>query len=362
LRAKILESQGEINSSWGDPTLKIQASNFPVNTLTDDETPMTGVEIGLSQKIPITNKYGNIARAYRKKSESQKFNSLTIERELLGKLWRVAIMKLSKNQEINILKENASWLKNNLKTSKRLYASGKLSQQAILDLEIRKSQVDAEISNKEYERDEIESNLIDLIGKDERLELKNIPWDILTKSSKKTIDTSLLALESSLESTKLFVNSSNNNFIPDITVGASYRKRSDIDGNGDFISASVSFPLPFSDKRYADNTSAINEKYIAAKKINNYRREKRSKLKRINILILKLTNELKILNSKTIIYSENSRKVTSKSYSLGEGTYIALLQSELKLQNLLLRREKLKEKVSLLRLERKLIKGESLHE
>ncbi len=360
-KAKMLKAQGELGSSWGDPNLKISASNFPVDSLANDDSPMTGVEIGISQTIPLTSKYGNIDQSYSRLSDAESYHSQTIERRLKAELWKIAIIKKKLLEEIKILKENASWLKNNIKTSKRLYSNGKISQQALLDLEIRKSEVDAQISNMKFDLKDVESNLIYLVGKDVELEMNSIPWSVLKKKSNEKSDPNLLALESKLKSKDHLVNASQLNYVPDITIGASYRKRADVDDLGDFVSASVSFPLPFSDKRYASNSSAVNERYSATKDLNNYKRQKTSTLRKIDLSISKIQLELNILNSKTIRFAENSRKVTSKSYSLGEGTYVALLQSELKLQNLLLRRENMREKISLLRLERKLLRGEKLN-
>jgi len=361
-RAKMIKAQGESNSSWGDPNVKLTASNFPVDNLSDNQTPMTGIEFGISQTIPLTTKYGNIENSFNRLSDVEKFKSLSVERQLKSELWKIAITKNKILKEIIILKENASWLNNNIKTSKRLYSNGKSSQQALLDLEIRKSEVDADISNKQFDLKEVESNLIYLIGKEDQLDLKKVPWRILKKNTSESVDPSQSALESKLKSSEYLVRASKLNYVPDVTVGASYRKRSDIDGNGDFVSASLSFPLPFSDKRYASNTTAVNEKYSAHKQLNNYKIKKSSNLRKIELSIKKISSELGILNSKTIRYAENSRKVTSKSYSLGQGTYVGLLQSELKLQSLLLKRETMKERISLLRLERKLIRGEKLNE
>jgi outer membrane protein TolC len=361
-RAKMIKAQGEVNSSWGDPMLKIAASNFPVDSLTDDETPMTGIEFGISQTIPLTTKYGNIEHSYNKLSDVEKFNALSVERQLKSELWKIAITKKKIIEETKIFKENASWLKNNIKTSKRLYSNGKISQEALLDLEIRKSEVDAQISNKIFDLKEIESNLIFLIGREDTLDISKTPWHLLKKKTNENVDPTQQALESKLKSSEFLVRASKLNYVPDITIGASYRKRQDLDNNGDFVSASVSFPLPFSDKRYASNNSAVNDKYSAHKLLKNYKVKKSSTLRKIDFSISKIRAELEIINSKTIRYAENSRKVTSKAYALGEGTYVGLLQSELKLQNLMLRREEMKEKIALLRLENKLIRGEKLND
>ena len=52
--------EANLKSSWGDPKFKIAVKNLPVNSFKTNETPMTGIEFGFSQKIPLTTKYSVI--------------------------------------------------------------------------------------------------------------------------------------------------------------------------------------------------------------------------------------------------------------------------------------------------------------
>ena len=58
--ALAIREEGGSRGSWGDPTFKIAAKNLPKDSLARDETPMSGIEFGISQKIALTTKYGNI--------------------------------------------------------------------------------------------------------------------------------------------------------------------------------------------------------------------------------------------------------------------------------------------------------------
>ena len=41
-------SAADSRGSWGDPHIKLAAKNFPKDSLKDDQTPMTGIELGIS--------------------------------------------------------------------------------------------------------------------------------------------------------------------------------------------------------------------------------------------------------------------------------------------------------------------------
>ena len=71
---------------------------------------------------------------------------------------------------------------------------------------------------------------------------------------------------------------------------------------------------------------------------------------------------MKILSENTIKFADNSRKITSKSYSLGNASYVELLQSELKLQKLLIRRSLVASKLNKYKINLKYLVGEKLYE
>ena len=89
---------------------------------------------------------------------------------------------------------------------------------------------------------------------------------------------------------------------------------------------------------------------------------KKSNLGYLQQSINKLKEEIKILQSKTLQFARSLRKITSKSYGLGNSTYIELLDAEIKLLNILLRENKLNANLKTVHLERKFIAGGKLDE
>ena len=78
--------------------------------------------------------------------------------------------------------------------------------------------------------------------------------------------------------------------------------------------------------------------------------------------IEKLNEEIRILRTKTLQFAQSLRKITSRSYGLGNSTYIELLDAEIKLLTILLRENKLNASLKNFRLERKFIAGGKLDE
>lgn len=362
--SKAIKEVGGIKGSWGDPKIKLSAKNFPKDSLEDDQTPMTGIGLDLSQKISLSTKYGNINRSYESMSKAKLLGARNKKERLLQELWSISIKEKRLVNEISILKENFSWINKILKVSKRLYANGKASQQALLDIQIRKSELESELSNKVYEKEQLLDNLGYLLGqKANTFNFKSVPWKVLEeKTTGKLNDFKELSLEENLRAKDYSLTAAKQNFLPDLNVSIGYTKRSNIDNKGDFVSASVSFPLPFSSVKYSGHGKAVNEKYSAERKLKDYKKKKNSNIKILKREISKVSRELEILRNKTIRFARNSRKITSKSYGLGNTTYIELLQSELKLQKILLKKVLLESRKSMGQVALKFSLGEKLHE
>ncbi len=339
-KSNAIKSMAKTKGSWGDPHFKIAAKNFPLDDLRDDQFPMTGVELGLSTKVALTPKYGNLREAMESKAQSLQFSAQDQKQALYKMLWEILISERRIEGEIRILKENAQWIAKILAISKKLYANGKTGQQAVLDIEIRKSEIESSLSTKKFEKAQIKDRLKYLVGQTE-VSKSSIPWQGLVTQSQLD-DYRDMAFKENIRAKEKQLSASKLNYIPDLTVSVALLKRANIDGKGDLISAAISFPLPFSNDKYANNESAIQHKYAAIKEHEHYKRSKEQAVALMRSQLNSLESELSIMNTKTIKFAQNSRRIIAKSYRYGGSTYIELLQSELKLQEILMRKVMLK--------------------
>ncbi len=335
--AESLNSLSEKEGSWGDPTLDVAAVNFPRETLNQDVSMMTGFRVGLSQSINLSGKYGKERESMEKMASSQKANALQLKRTLAKTLWELAAEKSKLIQTREILKENLTWTRDNLKVSKRLYSTGKVPQQAVLDIQMRKSELEASLANVVAMIKVVDQEVTSLIGKEGELKLnvESVPWTHLDKWKKaaENYDFRKKELEDQLKASDLKVSAKRRNLLPDIKVGFNYTKRNDVDGLGDFVGASITIPLPTSSKRYADKSSALAQKLAAQKRYRYYQKTKPVLLKKMALEIEDEENQLSILKKQTLKYAKSSRDVTARSYARGGADYLELLRSELQYQD-----------------------------
>ena len=362
--SNVLNEEAKVKGAWSDLNFKVNAKNFPVKTFSFNESPMTGVELSLAQKFPLSKKLSNFEDAYKAKSSSKKLSSKQRQRSLKKILWQLSISKEKTNLDLLTFRKNLNWLKRMLKISKNLYSNGKIPQSALLDIQIRISEVETKTSNLKFELKEIDQKLSYILnGNELKLDLNTVPWKLLHYRDTLTkYDFEEKFHKKILESKDFAMRAQDSNRIPDLTFSFGYTFRSKSWKEGDFVSAFINLPIPTGSSSSASYKKAVYEKYEAKNILRNFEMNKKSNLGYLQQSINKLKEEIKILQSKTLQFARSLRKITSKSYGLGNSTYIELLDAEIKLLNILLRENKLNANLKTVHLERKFIAGGKLDE
>ncbi len=362
-KVHVLDHKANKAKSWGDPMVKLAAKNFPKDSLKDDETPMTGIELGFSQKISMTNKYGDMGRSFKALSDRAQFEKEQLQRKLRKIAWQLIIEKEQLSKDQKIIEENLEWMKKMLAVSKKLYSNGKIGQQGLLDIQIRKSELESLLEELIFDQNEKDYALHYLVDSSStNLKLSTVPWKTLEKSTSKLIDPKELGIQKEMESKEFLLKAKKKNIVPDITFSIGYTKRSNIDQRGDFLSASISFPLPFSSERHSDLRSVVHERDQAKKNYLSYQKKKASQIQINNNAIEKTKKELQYLLNKTIIFAKNSREIASKSYRVGKVSYLELLNAEIKFQQLQMKKNKLEAKLRNFYLHKLYLEGAPLYE
>ena len=347
-KAKSVLSQGHIDGSWGDPVFGVMAKNYP-RSLDGGISMMTGIDFSIGQKIALTNRYGNIKKSQIYESNAIKYEALDQKQVLIKTLWETLIIKKQIEDEIKIFKENLIWITKMLAISNKLYANGTISSQAILDIQIRKSEIETLINNKEFEISKIADKLVYLTGSD-TVQEDTIPWEILDKpdnsdgnddgnDDKKNneddeeykLDHKSKSYLSKRASRNLSLKATKKGYLPDLNVSVVYTKRRD----EDFVGLSAGIALPFTNHRKVGK--ALSEKALLERQYRDYKNKRKLKTELNQKELSKIKKELSILSDKTIKFATDLRNITAKSYSLGNSSYTELLQSELKLQQILLK-------------------------
>ena len=357
-----LKQKGRYEGSWGDPVFKVSARNLTGEEISNpmgDLSVMQGIDFQISQKVALTPVYGTLKKSFLELANAKKYAAQDRKKQLVKDLWINLIALRRINEEITILKENLDWTVKNIAVSKKLYTSGRISQQVLLNVQIRQSEIASSLEGKNFELKQQEEKLKYLVDLEGSLDPVSIPWSFLeTELSQNVKDLKLMALEAKLRANNLRLKAARLSYVPDLTFSVSYTRM--LKQKEGFLSAGVSLPLPLSRKKYASARGAIFEKEQSVEDILQYKRFKEYQKQTLMHNMKKSRSQLQILDQKAIAFAKNSKTITSKSYSFGRSSYQALLQSELQLQDLLIQRSLIKSQLAKDQISYKYLMGDRL--
>jgi len=362
IRQKFLKQSfaAEAQSSLKDPSLKFSAFNLPTPSLSFDKTPMSSKQVTLAQQIPMTSRFSHLndqAGLLDEAGKSQvKFQVSTAK----ANLWIVSANIESLKKQLAIVKDSLSWMRQVDKSTQRLYSTGKTNQINLLEIKVRKTELEAQIQELAYKIEAAKSQVGYLVGEGKPTTVHSVPWHILDK---KSTDNQTNDLESSLKKQSMAASSklkaTQLTYVPDLTVGATYSFRENIDNQGDFVTGFVQFSIPLwgqiGDKVSLARSEA-NEQNV---KFENYKLQKSKMRHSLKQKISSLLKELDLI-SKSIKFSETEIKLAIKSYSLGKMGVFELLEVELRLRKKKSKKELLKENLRKSQVELLLLQGDSL--
>lgn len=361
LKARAQNEKADSAGSWGDPKLTLAARNMPETDLSLDQSPMSGFEVQLSQTVGITPKYRRMAKSNQLLADSISSRAEARRLQLAHKVWSAAIEWQENRGRLEVAQESLQWIENMLSVSKKLYENGGLSQQAILDIQMRRSELSSNILKLKSRLEEIKAQLSYLLPSRYEVNLTEVPWDFFEQTiSEELKDPSEIELERFVESQELKLSAERWGQVPDITLGVGHMKR-DANAFGDAVTFSVSMPLPTSRKRYAQKKQALAEKRSALHRLADYKSQKSSRLRELSLKNKRIKDQLKILDEETLSFARSSREIAATSYQNGSLNYNDLLDTELKLQKFQDQHHELKGEWRKSRLESMLLSGRSLN-
>lgn len=354
-------SQAGAESSLKDPDFRLSALNVPTSDFSFNKSAMSSKQISVSQRLPVSTRLGHLQDqsdhlvGAGKAQADFKLNSMRAE------LWGAAAQIESLSQQLNIVKESLAWIQQVDRATQRLYSTGKTSQINILEIKIRSSELESEQEELLFQLRESESKVGYLVGSHYPTRVEKVPWQrILTTQSPPKLNKMEQALAKENLAGRSRLAAVRLSRIPDITIGAAYSFREDVDGHGDFASGFVQFSIPIWGTTSAKASTAKASSDEIKARFDGYQLLKRQNLNVLSRRISSQERELTLL-TKSIEFAESERRLATKRYSLGRLGVFQLLETELKLRQKRQKKENLIKSLRASRIELLLLKGDDLN-
>lgn len=327
--------------SLDDPRLSFALSNYPIDDLSGDVTPMTGKEIQLSQMFPFPGKLA----AKEAMAEQQAIWYRGVYEDARGQL--VQQVKDAwyrfyfQQRAIDITRQNLTILQDFIRLTETRYAVGIGLQQDVLKAQVGRSKLQDKLFNLEQQRTTVLAELNRLLNRPAFGPLE--PPGNLTLT---TVDANLQALMNvSRTQRPLFTayqaminryqaqrKLAKLNHYPDFNLFTGYRQREEVAGDpaarSDFVSAGISINIPLGQgKRKAavsEADSALRMAHSQLKDIYN----------RVDFVITdqyaqmeKNRNLAELYQTGIIPQAEQSFEASLTAYQVGDADFLNLLDS-----------------------------------
>ncbi len=322
-----------------DPVLSFSLSNYPRDTLSSTDTPMTGNELKLAQALPFPGKLGN--RSALADEQARWFEAvyqdqhLQIARRVKDAWYRLYFQE----QAIAVTERNMALVDDIIRLTEVRYETGTGLQQDVLKAQVERSRLMERLMSLRQKRSVVQAELNRLLNRPsggtydvpETLELVAIEQDLESfQRAGREKRPMMNAYQSLIKRYRYQSRLAELNDYPDMTVFASWRFRDDAlaDGGTDFVGAGISVNLPvYRDKRRAEKAEAAAAIRMAERQAEDFRNSVAESLQNAYTRMQETQQQTELYNQGIIPQTSQSFQAALSSYQVGKLEFISLLDS-----------------------------------
>jgi len=270
-QVRALRAGAEASQKWKDPVLSAEYSNFPWDTWSLGDSPMTGVQVKIEQTFPFPGKNDRRKAAAEAGTEVIKLQRDELVNQLSG-LVKSQYLDLTLVRQLKALTEKHINIVAGLLDRVRVsYEVGKGNQKDVLRLELLKQKLADDVMDFDRKDREITATLNSALHRDMSGEISTpariqtgktaLPPEKLAEAAVK--NRPLLAqIRARAAMLRLAADEADWDRWPDLSLWLGYRFRmqSGVDDGSDFMSLGLGVPLPFN---YTDSSDAKKQQLLS---------------------------------------------------------------------------------------------------
>jgi outer membrane protein TolC len=348
LRYEAFEAKVPQAGSLPDPMFKAVASNLPTDSWSFDQSPMSGVELMLTQKIPFPGKLGLAKKTTKNLAEKTKQDYQSTKNFILSELKQNYYQLYLLQKSIEITQENKLLIEDFARIATTKYSVGKGIQQDVLKAQVEVSKMIDRLISLEEMRKSVQAKINILLNRNPQDSLgqaSNLTFRKFTYSEEKLQS---LAVENNphLKGKGFLVNASvsaygkaRREYWPDFTLSASYRIRDEVKMDPvrgeDFFSASaaINIPLYF----WSKQKKKVQEKALSLESSRQKYEDVKNKVKfgvsRLFYSQNKFKKEIQLYRTAILPQARQSLESARSGYQVDKVDFLTLLNNQVTLFN-----------------------------
>ncbi len=328
--------------SLNDPVLSFALSNYPSDSLSPSETPMTGNEVKLAQMFPFPGKLKN--KSALAQEQARWFEAVYQDRhyQVARKVKDAWYRLYFKKKAISVVERNLALLDDVIRLTEVRYETGTGLQQDVLKAQVQRSRMMEQLLSLEQQVSTLRSELDRLLGEapkegyetPDELSLPDLEVDLeeLLQAgyTERPLNNAYRSLINRYRHQKRLAELDD---YPDFTVWGSWRFRDDDlpDGGTDFVSAGVSFNLPvYRDKRRAALAEANAALRMAEHQSVGFKNSVTESITQAYARMQETHQQAELYNAGIIPQTSQAFQAALSSYQVGQVEFISLLDALMK--------------------------------
>lgn len=331
--------------SLDDPQLSFAFSNYPVDSLRADETPMTGNDLKISQKFPFPGKLAS--KEEMAEQQALWFKGVYEDARLqLGRKVKDAYYRLFfQDRAIEIIRMNIDVLDDFIRLTETRYAVGKGLQQDVLKAQVERSKLMDRLFTLKQQRETALADLNTLLARPSTTPYappaEITPTDVAASLDELQAESQqrrplYAAYDAVVERFKVQRKLARLDYWPDFNVFAGYRFREDSDMDPvegtDFVSAGVSINLPIYRKKRAEAVAEADSGLrMAYEQYNDFRNKVYFNVHDAYAQMEKNRDLVLLFKTGIVPQANQTFQSALAAYQVGETDFLTLLDALLKL-------------------------------
>jgi outer membrane protein TolC len=348
LRYQAFEAVVPQTGSWPDPMFKTVFSNLPTDIWAMDRTPMSGIELMLTQKIPFPGKLGLKKNAARSLARKAKEEYETAEDFVLSELKQNFFQLYLLQKSIEITRKNKLLLQDFAKIASTRYSVGKGVQQDVLKAQVEVSKMTDKLISLEEKSRMVRAKLNVLLDRNPQNHLGETGELIFQGLDYSEEEIQEMAVENNpalkgigflVEASRSAYRLARREYLPDFTFSVSYRLREEVQMDPvkgvNFFSASVGINIPL--YFWSKQKKKVQEKKLdwefAERKYESKRNDTKLGVSRLYYSLGRFEEEVELYQSAILPQARQSLESARSGYQVDKVDFLTLLNNQVTLYN-----------------------------
>jgi outer membrane protein TolC len=322
-----------------DPRLSFSFSNYPIDSLSPDETPMTGNELRIDQAFPFPGKLEAKGETARQKALWYKGVYEESRLQLVEKVKDAWYRIYYQDRAIAITEKNIALLEDFIRLTETRYEVGEGLQQDVLKAQVERSKLMDRLFTLQQQRESTLAEFNRLLARPTTTSLE-VPADIepqevsadLTRLQEEAATHRPLfaSYKSLIDQYRAQKNLAELDYYPDFNVFAGYRMRDDDlpDGGTDFFSAGVSINLPlWRNKRAEQVAEADSGIRMAHRQYDDFRDQVFARIHDTRARLEKNLTLVELFDTGILPQARQTFEASLSAYQVGDVDFLSLIDS-----------------------------------